>query len=241
MFFTSKICPKTGSAVRALSAHMSNPGVDHWKAMGRLVGYLKGMKVRGITYYAPDSFQTLSLADTDYGNCKETRRSVGCSLITVGGCLVDWWMSKHQTVSDSSCEAEYKELAKCAKGVKFVHMLLEEMNLLRTPGLIGEDNQGAIFLANNKQVSQRTKHIDIKYHFIREFITKKNGVQQGHVFKIDTKENTADIGTKNVEVSLFKKHEKELDNGMMQLREKAFGENGINTKTFSGGMSDSKM
>ena len=241
MFFTTKICPKTGAAVRALSAHMSNPGVDHWKAMGRLVGYLKGMKVRGITYYAPDSFQTVSLADTDYGNCKETRRSVGCSLITVGGCLVDWWISKHQTVSDSSCEAEYKELAKCAKGVKFVHMLLDEMNLLQLPGLIGEDNQGAIFLANNKQVSQRTKHIDIKYHFIREFIEKKNGVQQGHVFKIDTKENTSDIGTKNVEVSLFKKHEKELDTGMMKLREKAFGENGENTKAFSGGMSDSKM
>ena len=54
MFFTTKICPKTGSAVRALSTHMFNPGVDHWKAMGRLVGYLKGMKVIGITYYTPD-------------------------------------------------------------------------------------------------------------------------------------------------------------------------------------------
>ena len=63
MFFTTKICPKTGSVVRALSVHTTNPGVDHWKAMRQLVGYLKGMEVRGITYYAPDSFQTLSLAD----------------------------------------------------------------------------------------------------------------------------------------------------------------------------------
>ena len=82
------------------------------------------MELRGVLYVEPESFKTLSLADTDYGNCKETRRSVGCSIITVGGCLNDWWMAKHHSVSDSSCEAEYKELAKCAKGVKFLYMLL---------------------------------------------------------------------------------------------------------------------
>ena len=75
-------------------------------------------------------------------------------------------MANHHSISDSSCEAEYKELAKCAKGVKFLHMLLGELNLVDLPGVIGEDNQGVIFLANNKQVSQRTKHIDLKHHFI---------------------------------------------------------------------------
>ena len=81
------------------------------------------------------------------GNCKETQRSVGCSIIIIGGCIVDWWMAKHQSISDSSCEVEYKEMAKCAKGVKFVQMLLDEIKLVKYPGLIGEDNQGAIFLA----------------------------------------------------------------------------------------------
>ena len=66
-------------------------------------------------------------------------------------------MAKYHSVSGISCEAEYKELAKCAKGVKFLHMLLGELNLVDLPGVIGEDNQGAIFLANNKQVSQQTK------------------------------------------------------------------------------------
>ena len=238
MFFTTKICPKTGVAVRALSSHMSNPGPKHWKAMNRLVGYIKHMSMPGIMYLEPECFKTASLCDTDYGNCKETRKSVGCSIITIGGCIVDWWMAKHHTVSDSSCEAEYKELAKCAKGVKFIQMLLEEMNLVDYPGAIGEDNQGAIFLAKNQQVSQRTKHIDLKFHFIREFINNRNGIQQGHVFKIDTKDNTADIGTKNVEVGLFNKHESELDNGMINLREKIFGMNGIFPTTFSDGMSD---
>lgn len=224
MFFSTKVCPKIGAAIRALSAYMSCPGPDHWRAMGRLVGYMKQMDFKGVYYLEPTSYKTISLADTDYGNCKETRRSVGCSLITIGGCLVDWWMAKHHTVSDSSCEAEYKELAKCAKGVKFIQMLLGELNLLDIPGYIGEDNKGTIFLAYNKQVSQRTKHIDIKYHFIREFVEKKNGIEQCRIFKIDTKDNTADIGTKNVEVGLFNKHEFELDNGMIELREKIFSE-----------------
>ena len=146
---------------------------------------------------------------------------------------------KHHSVSDSSCEAEYKELAKCAKGVKFVHMMLEEFNLVDLPGAIGEDNQGAIFLSNNKQVSNRTKHIDLKYHYIREFTEKTHdNKQQGIIFKIDTKENTADIGTKNVEVGLFNRHEFEIDNGMPELREKVFGKHGIFPTTFSGGMSE---
>ena len=218
MFFTTKVGLKIGAATRALSAHMSNPGPEHWRALERLIGFLKEMKLKGIMYLEPETFQVLALADTDFANCKETRRSVGCSVISVGGCIVDWWVAKHHTVSDSSCEAEYKELAKCAKGVKFVQMLLAEFNLVEYPGLIGEDNQGTIFLAENLQVSQRTKHIDTKFHFIREFISNMNQVQQGKLFKIDTKENTADIGTKNVNVQTYVKHEKEIDGGMRNLR-----------------------
>ena len=123
---------------------------------------------------------------------------------TGGGCLNDWWMAKHHSVSDSSCEVEYKELAKCAKGVKFLRILLGELNLVDLPGVIGEYNQGAIFLANNKQVSQCTKYIDLKHHFIRKFIEKIDGIKHGTIFKIDKKENTADIGTKYVEVSLLR-------------------------------------
>ena len=73
-------------------------------------------------------------------------------------------------------------------------------------------------MAENLQVSQRTKHIDTKFHFIREFISTANGVQHGQLFKIDTKENTADIGTKNVDIQTFIKHEKEIDGAMRNLR-----------------------
>ena len=108
-------------------------------------------------------------------------------------------MAKHLTLSDSSCEAEYKELAKYVKGVKFAQMLLGELRLRELPGVLFEDNSGSIFLAQNKQVSKRTKHMDLKHHFIREFTECQDGIQQGKIFKIESEFNTADIGTKNVE------------------------------------------
>ena len=227
MFITTKLCPKTGTATRSLSGFMANPNEMHWVALGRLIGYFKNMELKGILYVEPESFRLACLADTDYGNCPETRRSVGCSIFTMGCMLVGWHMSKHLTMSDSSCEAEYKELAKCAKGMKFLQMLLGELRLAELPGLMFEDNAGAIFLAGNKQVSKRTKHIDLKHHLIREFTENINGVQQGKIYKIATELNTADIGTKNVEVHLFKKHANELDSGMPMLRERIYGKNGI--------------
>ena len=56
MFFTTKLCPKTGTATRALSGFMSNPNKTHWAALGRLIGYFKGMEVKGILYLEPESY-----------------------------------------------------------------------------------------------------------------------------------------------------------------------------------------
>ncbi len=227
MFFTTKLGPKLGNATRALSGFMSSPGKTHWAALGRVIGYVKGMKMKGILYVEPESFKVIALADTDFGNCTETRRSVGCCLLTIGCCLVDWSMSKHLTLSDSTTEAEYKELAKLAKSCKFLQMLLGELNLVDLPCMMFEDNAGAIFLAGNRQVSKRTKHIDLKHHFIREFTEERNGVQQGAIYKIHTDHNTADIGTKNLDVKAYMRHATELDLGMPNLRERVYGEHGI--------------
>ena len=233
MFFTTKLCPKTGNACRMLSGFMSCPNEAHWKAIEHTVGYLKGMKLRGVTYWEPNSMKIIAVSDTDFANCLETRRSVGCHFITVGGCLVDYSMTKHNTVSDSITEAEYKELSKTSKSAKFVLMLQQELTVADSPAIIFCDNSGAIFLSENLSVNKRTKHIDIKYHFIREFIQRGFG----RPFKIESKDCIADIGTKNQEVSLFIKHEAEIDDGFPILRNKVYGKDGILAKDF-GGMSE---
>ena len=83
-------------------------------------------------------------------------------------------MSKHLTLSDSTVEAKCKELLKLAKSFKFLHIFLNELNLVDLPFMVFEDNEGTICLAANIQVSKRTKYIHLKHHFIREFAEDRN-------------------------------------------------------------------
>ena len=124
------------------------------------------------------------MCDTDLGNDLETRRSVGSSIGTLGGCMVDFWSNLHASMSISSTEAEYKELSKCARGAKFMQMMTEELLEIEVKAYICEDNEGAGFLSMNKQVGKRTKHIDIHHHYVREFVTEHEGRVRGKVIMI---------------------------------------------------------
>ena len=243
MFFTSKIGPTLAYAVRDLAAHMSRPGEVHWEAMERCVGYLKGLEVKGVTLYKPEELRHVSACDADFAKCPETRKSVGGEIHTLGGCLQHDSAKGQTTVSLSTCESEYKSGSNCSKEMKFEQMLLEEVDECEYPGVIYEDNEGCIFLVYNKQVSQRTKHIDVAAHFIREFCTPdRNGLTRGIITKIDTSENPADIFTKNTDVKTFQRHAEEIKNGFPLLRQKAFGDNGtvVNIdRKLLGGMSKS--
>ena len=84
---------------------------------------MEGMEVKGILYVEPESRKVVALADADFGNCAETRRSVGCCLLTIGRFLVDWFMSKHLTLSDSTTEAKHSKLVKLAKSCNFLQTL----------------------------------------------------------------------------------------------------------------------
>lgn len=112
-------------------------------------------------------------------------------------------------------------------------MLQQELRIRDAPAIIFCDNSGAIFLTENLSVNKRTKHIDIKHHFIREFV--RDGLAK--IYKIESKECVADIGTKNQEVCLFIKHEVEIEDGFPNLRNKVYGKDGILAKDF-GGMSE---
>ena len=227
MFFGTKMGPKPSNAIRSISRFMSNPGKDHWKAIGRLIGYLKHAKFNGIRYVEPESLDLIYACDTDLGNELETRRSVGSTIGTLGCCMVDFWSNLHDNVSISSTEAEYKELSKCARGAKFMQMMCEELLRVHVMAYLCEDNEGAGFLSMNKQVGKRTKHIDIHHHYIREFISEHDGRVRGKVVMIGTEENVADIGTKNVSVEIYKRHEHEIDHGFPKLRISAYGPNGF--------------
>jgi hypothetical protein len=98
----------------------------------------------------------------------------------------------------------------CGQEVKFVTMLLDEIvEETRLPSIIREDNTGALFLVNNPQVGQRTKHIDTRYHFVRDMI-QRGEVQAVYV---RSENNHADLCTKNLNKTLFDKHSGKIIGG----------------------------
>ena len=106
--------------------------------------------------------------------------------------LISWKSRKQQTVALSTCKAEYISLANAVQEAKFLKQLCKDMNIVSDDVLINVDNQGAINLAKNPVNHQRSKHIDIKYHFIRSEIQKGNVRLQ----YVTTEDNVADIFTK---------------------------------------------
>ena len=138
----------------------------------------------------------------------DNRRSVTGLITTIGGMVTNWISKTQPIVTLSSTEAEYVALSVSAQDVKFQHMLLTEMCPDKPPptARIHEDNTGAIFLSKNKQVGGRTKHIDVRHHFIRDLIHMKIL----EVVFVRSEENVADILTKHVSEILFKKHAEKL-------------------------------
>ena len=105
-----------------------------------------------------------------------------------------WKSKKKPTVALSSCEAEYVALTFCIQEAKFLKQLLSDLEFKNVQIDVGVDNQGALLLARNPVFHERSKHIDIKYHFIREEIQKGNV----NLFYVHTTNNWSDIFTKPV-------------------------------------------
>ena len=110
-----------------------------------------------------------------------------------------------RTLAKSSCDAEYNAGSYAGNGVVFTTNLIEEMmgeDAMDKPGDFIGDNQGALFLMNNMQVGQRTKHIDIKAHWLRQIF--RDNITRTRFTR--SKDMVVDIDTKNVDEKTFKKH-----------------------------------
>jgi hypothetical protein len=200
MYLVTKLLIEGSNAARELARQFGNPNDAHWAELGRFVGYLKRHReLVKLTYRKPMDLRVLSNVDSNYATEKETRRSVSGAIHTIGGTIVSWMSKTQQSVTLSSTEAEYVSLATGACECKFIQQLLEEIAFCTTPGILLEDNTGAIYLVKNQQVGQRTKHIDVRWHFIRElYDAGKIAVKF-----VRSEKNEADINTKNVSVKLL--------------------------------------
>ena len=143
--------------------------------------------------------------DSDFAGDKDTRISVSGFCVFVLGCLVSWKSRGQKNVTLSSTEAEYVAISELCAEILFIKMILEFLGIqINYPITVNCDNVGAIFLAHNKKTSRRTKHVDTRYHFVREHV--ENNVLK--IIFVKSEENKADPYTKNVSEEIYSRNAK---------------------------------
>jgi len=158
----------------------------------RILRYIKGTLDYAITFSGSARQPLQAYADADYAGDNDRKSQSGYIFMFAGGPIA--WNSKKQScVAISTAESEIVAASACAQEALWFTSLLTELGLAPTqPIVIHEDNAGAIVLAETSVTGKRTKHIDVRYHFINDAV-KQNRIA---LRKIETKKNIADLFTK---------------------------------------------
>ncbi|GMF29881.1 unnamed protein product [Phytophthora fragariaefolia] len=195
MYLACSTRPDISVAVAKLSRFLENPGEKHWKAGIKVVKYLLKPKNIGILYDGATSSELVAYSDADRAGTRDDRRSVSGMMVMMCGAPVVWRSTFQKTVALSSTKAEYMALSECVKGVVWMRLLLKDLGSEQTDGtVIYEGSQSVMALANNVGYQSRTKHIDIRYHFIRE----KVATGEVKLKYVGSKNQLADFQTKGL-------------------------------------------
>jgi hypothetical protein len=187
--------PDLAFAVGMVSRHMETPGREHWAAVKHILRYLKGTMGYGCRYERGADLKPMLIgySDSDFAGDVEDRKSTTGVGYFVGSSLVTWASQKQRIVALSSCEAEYVAAAAAAcQGIWLSRLVADMMGTEEMKVKLLMDNMSAIALSRNPVNHDRSKHIDTKYHFLRECI-EDGKVEVEHV---GTAEQVADIFTK---------------------------------------------
>ena len=187
--------PDISAAVGMLSKFMADPGVNHWVGVKRVLRYLRGTHNYGLVFVGDNDDALIGYSDSDWAGDVVTRRSTSGYVFQFGNSTVSWSSRRQATVAKSSTEAEYVALSMATQEAVWLRRLLSDVGLqVDTATTIYEDNQGAIDLSKNPKHHNRTKHIDVSFHFTRERMAAK----EIDVSYIPTEHNLADVMTKGL-------------------------------------------
>lgn len=195
--------PDIAAAVNILSKYMARPGKEHMEGVKRILRYVKGTIKYGLCYNAKDDSCILAgYSDADLAGDNDTRHSTSGYIFQLYNNTVSWCSKKQNTVAKSTTEAEYVALSFATQEVIWLRRLLENIGMkAEGPSTIFEDNNGAIELSKNPKFHDRTKHIDVAHHFVREQVTLNN-VSVKHC---STQNMLADGMTKGLTKDTFQK------------------------------------
>lgn len=226
MYLSNTSRPDITHSVNVASRFIERPNITHVRAVKQIFRYLSGTRQHGLLFAwngdesAALPLELIGYADANWGGCRDTGRSTTGTIITLGGSIVDWTSKRQTTVALSSCEAEYMSVAHTMQSILWLQHVLGEIGftevnssaaashthskrtasslVTRTPKLFN-DNQSTIAMSHNDVYHQRSKHINLRYHFVREAVAAK----KVHLEWCSTREQLADILTKSLAPSLY--------------------------------------
>jgi hypothetical protein len=156
-------------AVCQVGRFQSSPKMYHLLAVKRIFRYLKGTTEYGLWYPTGNQLDLYAFTNVDWAGCVDDKKSTSGATFFLGGCLVSWSSKKQSTMSLSTAEAEYIAAATCCTQVIWMKQMLEDIHIhYDDPIPIFCDNTSAISISKNLVMHSKTKHIPIKFHFLRE-------------------------------------------------------------------------
>ena len=192
--------PDITYAVNKVSQYCANPFTEHWTAVKRILRYLKGTINYGLVFTKSESDQCIGYSDADWAGDINNRKSTSGYLFKIGSNTVSWRSKKQSCVALSTAEAEYMALSSAAQEAVWLQELIGDINdRPASPVEIFEDNQAAINIAKHPQFHGRTKHISIKFHYVRELVNENKII----IKYCPTEKMIADILTKGLAKDKF--------------------------------------
>ena len=200
LIYLSHTRPDIAYAVSVVSRYMHDPRKGHMNVVYRILQYLKCCPGKGILFRAHGHLDIEGFTDADWAGCLDDRRSTTGYCAYVGGNLVSWRSKKQGVVARSTAEAEYRAMALGVSELVWLKGLMKELHLHDgAPLLLKCDSKAAVDIANNPVQHDRTKHIEIDRHFIKEKLD--DGILQ--LMHVRSGEQVADVLTKGVSIQMF--------------------------------------
>lgn len=192
MYLAVATRPDISFSVGLVSRFLEKPTIVHENAVRRILKYLKGTLKYGILYSGNHDEKLLGYSDADYAGDNVTRRSTSGFAFLYGNGIISWCSERQKSVSLSTTESEYIAASNAVKELVWLKRILNELLDKNVDVVFHMDNQSAIRLIKNPEFHKRSKHIDVRYHFIREKFEE-------NCFKLEflpSNEMIADIFTK---------------------------------------------
>ena len=193
--------PDLSFSVHYAARFSSDPGLKHWTMIKHLLRYLNSTKNLGLMYMFNNNESSLvCMSDSDFGSSGDDFKSTSGNIVLLNAVPVSWSSVKQPVVALSTCEAELISLVSCSRTALHFKKLSDSLKIpISCPIPMFGDNNAANHIAVNSIKSSRTKHMSIKYCFIRECILNKILT----IHRIDSNDNLADILTKCLSPNKF--------------------------------------